>query len=76
MEPRHKIIWGAMEKLYRAGTTIGPDSVAAALELSGDIEYVGGKPYLLSMVGLSLLLSAIENRIEDGPRTVVLMGKL
>jgi len=49
--PQHQRIFSAIGELHRRGEAIDQITVAARLELTGDLDSAGGKTYLLDIAG-------------------------
>ncbi|WP_081859155.1 replicative DNA helicase [Desulfohalovibrio reitneri] len=54
-QPRHRLIWRAMERLSERGMAL--DLITVATELGDELERAGGKPYLAELVS-SIVSSA------------------
>jgi len=50
--PAHTKIYAAIEHLYSKGEAVDAITVADRLEAAGDLEQVGGKPYLLTITNV------------------------
>src|SRR5574340_180937 len=57
--PSHRKIFTAIKDLHLRGDAVDQVTVAARLESTGDLEYAGGKAYLLDITG------AVPTRSEE-----------
>ncbi|MDI6691996.1 MAG: replicative DNA helicase [Anaerosomatales bacterium] len=70
--PRHGVIFSAIQDLYNRGEAVDQITVADRLASTGRLEDVGGKPYLIELVGRVPMYSNAAHYAEIVKRTATL----
>ena len=70
--PAHQKIFSAMADLHNAGTPIDQLSLADKLKAKGELDEVGGKPYIVELGGNSLALANWSAHADIVSRTALL----